>query len=131
MVHLEHVFVYLGPSSLHDLCGSSFLSQYCGGPNAFMSDIRRLGNNCADQRENKASFSRSHLVALTCAMILRSKPLRKHEVTPSHEIYVNSQLYSQHGTHHYKWTADCIVQYLRWKCLDGVQCFDLWLHWMI
>lgn len=57
--HLNGAFracvLYLGPSSLHDLLGSSFMSQYCGGPHAF-NDRRRLGNNCAGQRDNKVGL---------------------------------------------------------------------------
>lgn len=44
-----------GLSSLYDLCGSTFLSQYCEVLSAF-SNRRRLSNNCSGHGENKVSW---------------------------------------------------------------------------
>lgn len=56
MVLFEHVFLYLGPSSPHDLCGPSFVSWCCGGPRALRKDWRRSGNNGADRRDNEVGL---------------------------------------------------------------------------
>lgn len=50
------------------------------------------------QAGGKTRLVKTHLAPLTRAMILGSEPLRKHEVTPSSEIYVNPNSIANKGS---------------------------------
>lgn len=81
--HLNGAFracvLYLGPSSLHDLYGSSFLSQCCGVPTAF-NNRRQLDNNCAGRGEYKVVSTQ--LMPLTHSQIIESEPHLGHMCEP-------------------------------------------------
>lgn len=81
--HLNGAFracvLYLEPSSLRDLYGSSFLSRCCGVPTAFNNRTWQ-GNNRAGHGENKVISIR--LVPLTHSLMHESESWGKHEVTP-------------------------------------------------
>lgn len=124
MVRWEHVFLYLGPSSRRDLCGSSFSEApvllLTGGNQVIIAQTR------GKTRLVKVPPGATHPCSDTWGRAIKK--------TWGHAFVWNickPQLYSQHEGASLWPAADTIIQYLRWKCLDGVHCFDLWPHRLV